>query len=714
MSKKILAFILAAALVFGSMSSLPAGVFAANEETQEAMTEVLLKVKTRLELPDEYTVFNYNYNNYGTREYWNFNWSTEDGTKSVYANADKDGHIMNVSYYDQKTDSAMPDKTAEDVQPDAEKLLKMMFPEVVGHVVLKNTYCTYYRSAYTFCYDRIENGVEMPDNYVRIMVRYTDAEPVSAQINWNYTSDVPAADKLIGKEAAQKKIGKEVNMILQYHTGYDNEGNEKIFLAYTPSISYIAVDARSGKIYKEKNYWSDASKEADNGMAEEAADDAESNGSRYVATLSDAEMKKIAELNDLISSDDAVRIIRENQYLLVDANATTVSASLSQYREKYTWRITIRDNRPVDYNSNDYYRAYSSATIDAESGRILSYYSSLKTMYDYMEEERDSIKLNYSKKQCRNIFESFLKSVDEDRFKTVKLSSTDQECVINEDGIGNYTYGAYAFNYTRYHEDIPFVNNGIHGSVDRITGKVYSYSVNWTDGEVPSSKGVIGAEKAFESYMSYDGFDLIYEIVTTTKYNVSSSLYGSEQSESIRLVYRTAIYPSFVDAFTGKQLTYSGEEYQNVRTDYTYNDITGHKYEKAIKILAGMNVGLPGESFEPDRNITKDEFATLLKAMPVLGYYSEESGLSGDGNINRQAAAKGIIDTMGLETIAKLDIYKLKFSDASKVSKGYRGYVALAAGLNLFGNSGDKKFGPKTLLTRGEAAQLLLNAASVR
>ena len=709
MRKRIVTLLLALALVTGTLyTGSPIGAYAANEETQEQMTEVLLKIKTKLELPDEFTEFWYNYNNYGEKATWYFNWSTEDSSKTVYVNCDDEAHINNVGSYGDNNRSGMPDKTAEELAPQAEELLYRLFPEAKGHVVLKNSGYQYYRSSYRFEYRRIENTLEMPDNYIYLTVGYKDCDLISADCRWNYTAAVPLADKLIGADKAKEKIDEKLDMELRYYVGYDKDGNEKIYLAYAPTMYYIAADAKSGKLYTKKNYWGD-----DPEMKEAADEDMNAtgnaeNGRGYEAKLSDAEMKRIQELEKLISSDDAVKLIRNNKYLLVDKNISSVTANLREYNGQYRWYISLRDNRPYDYDSDDTYRAFASAVVDARDGKIISYSSSIKSLYYYAEEDLDGIKFNYSKKQCRSIFEEFVKSIEADKFAQVQMTATNPEMYYSDYNSKSYTY-SYDFEYTRYNDGVPFASNGINGCVDRVTGKVYSYYMNWSDAEVPSAKGVIGEAKAFDAYMSYDGFDLVYEIVN--KYENSGSIYGYDNEQIVRLVYRTAISPAFVDAFTGKQIDYNGEEYEVVRTDYKYNDIAGTKYEKAIRILAGMGVGLPGESFEPSKKITAEELGQLIIKLPYFGY--KEELLSGDKALSRQETAKIIITLMGLEPIAKLDIYKLSYKDKKDVAKGYTGYVAIAGAMGLFGDAKAKKFKPKTALTRGEAAQLLLNAANV-
>lgn len=711
MRKRIITVIMALALILGSFyTGNPLTVYAANEETQENMTDVLLKIKTKLELPEEYTEFNYNYNNYGTTGTWYFDWRTADGMKSISLTCDDEAHIINMSSYENKNQRKMPDKTADELLEAANELLARVFPEAVGHVTLERTYCAYYRSAYTYRFVRYENEIGMPDNYVTISVSYDNEELVGIESSWNYTAKIPAAKDLISADAAKEKIAKKLSMELYYYVTRDEEGKDKVFLAYTPSMSYIAANAKSGKIYTKKNYWGSDPEYGDADEDMENTASAKDTGRGYEATLSEAEIKKIAELENLISSDDAVKIIRNNKYLLIDENTNSVSASLRESDGRYYWYITLNDNRPADYENNDYFRGYARATVDAHDGRILSYSASVKSLYYYSQQDIDSINFKYSKKDCKNIFEKFVNELENEKFSQVKLDSTNAAMSEKSQNTGKIIDMAYAYNYKRYNDEVPFASNGISGSVDRVTGKVYNYRVNWTDAKIPSAKGVIGESKAYDAYMGYEGFDLVYEIVN--KYENTGSIYGDGNEQTIRLVYRTAINPSFVDAFTGKQLTYNGEEYEKARTDYNYNDIAGSKYEKAIKILAGLGIGLPGESFEPDKKITGEELIDLITKMPYIGYRALDEEVKEMKELSRQEAAKIIISSLGLDVLAKLDIYKLSYKDASEVEKGYEGYVALAGALGLVGDKDAKKFSPKAAFTRGEAAQMILNTAS--
>ncbi len=588
---------------------------------------------------------------------------------------------------------------------------------MAGHVKLNSYYCSYYNSSYRYTFIRFENGVEMPDNYVMVAVNYNTGELSNADVSWLYDTKIPAATNLIGVDAAKEKIGELVDMQLQYRIGWEYEtknggyygtGKEKVFLAYVPSDSYVAVNAKTGKIYQERSYWDRGYDEAETAMAEDTADmKSASGGNGYVATLSDAEIARIEDLENIITRDEAIAVIKDNKALLIDENLNTFTANLTNDEGKYYWSVSLRDARPVDYDSDDTYRAYAYATVAAEDGKIISFRSSVKGVYEYSDEEAENIKLKYSKKECKKIFEAFAKATDPEKFESVKLASAEKTEPVKYDYVKDkYTYGGYSFSYDRYYKDIPFYSNYVEGAVDRITGKIFNYYVNWYEGELPEPEGAISEKEAFDAYMSCDGFKLVYEIITDHNKN-KDGIYVSKNS--VRLVYSTNISPNFIDAFTAKQLDYNGGEYVASTGSYTYDDIADSTYERDILLLADMGVGVTGGKFRPNDVITKDEFAELAGMTGRLGG-GVETEVKGKKKLTREAAAKEIVTILGYSQVAELDIYKDLYKDSAKISKGYEGYAAIAGSLGLIEAKAGGNFKPTAGLTRGEAAKMLYMA----
>lgn len=708
MKKKIVALLLAAALVISPNVGNAVQALAATVLTEDNMAGAILDMKGRLGIGDEYDQFNYSFYENSKGANWEFYWNITGTNNSAYAYCDEQGHIINYSkYIYEENKSIIPTYTTDELIDTAKAAIARIEPEIADSLAYKSVSCRTYNNSYEYYFCRIENGIEMPENYVNIAINNQTKEVVEYRAQWLYGAEIPSADKLIGKDEAAKKVGKKVNMQLRYYITYDENGDAKAFLAYTPDTGYIAVDAVSGKVYTQKNYWGEQNKASDMAMAEST-----DSGSGDVPRLSEAELAKIAELENLKTSEEAVELIKANKRLFVDESINSISANLyNDGKDRYYWNITMRDNRPYDYSSNDTYRAYTSARVDAKTGDILYYKASLKSYYNFTDEEVSTLKANYTKTQCKNTAEEFLKECNADRFANTTLSSTQKTHAIAYDYYTNeYTYAGFEFSYDRVNEDIPVNGNYMDIAVDAVSGKVFSYYCNWNDDvKLPSSKGIIDADAAFDKYIGFDGFDLVYEIETT--YVSGSSYYGDDAEQIVRLVYRTAISPNFVDAFTGKQLTWNGTEYEPVNNNFEYTDIAGSKYERAIKILASMGIGFEGNEFKPDQVITRDEFQKLANGLSSYIGFNDYT-ISGDKALTRQMAAKAVIGYMGLDKLSELKIYKTGCSDESKISKDCLGAVALAKGLGIM-KASNKKFKPTSKVTRGQAAQILLNALGV-
>lgn len=729
MKKRIIALVLTVVMAVGSM-----GVNSISAETalkEENLKKVLLQIKNKLEIGDEFTQFDYNYYENNQNNYWYFNWSDEEYKNSISVQCDDAGHILRYSKNSATNSSIIPELTKKEVEVKILEWIKQVEPEIADKLTVKSSYYSKYNNSYRFSFCRMENGIEMPDNSISITMTTDGKNVLQYSENWNYTVSIPDSKGIMTKDEAAAIIKQNVKMELQYRLGWDEEGNEYVFLAYSPDKYYISVNAKTGKVYTEKNYWNSD----DEMFGESATDDGSSDKNDFNATLTPAEIEKAEDIKGLIPSEKAVQLIKENKYLYVDANVNAVNSQLSNINGRYIWNISLEDNRDFTDDEDDYYRAYAYAQLDAVTGEILQYYSSVKTEW-VNSEEAINIKLNFTKKQCRDNFEEFVKTVIPEKFASVKLDTARKSYVIYADYATNtYKYGGYDFAYDRFNEGVPFYANGINGSVDAVTGKVYEFYYNWTDAKLPSTKGVIGESKAFDKYIAFEGFDLVYELVNN--YKDKGSIYGYDVQTVARLVYRTAMESSLVDAFTGKALDYSGHEYVKKITVYDYNDIAGTKYERIIRLLADMGIGIAAEKFEPGKAITVEEFKDLLAqagfgsyypvypVYPIYPVYNTFDGAvstaktstliaankSDDSQtkLTRQNAAALIIEAMGSSKLASMDIFKTGFADEAKIDAANIGAVALVKGYGIMGAKSGNNFKPNAKLTRGEAAKIIFN-----
>lgn len=699
------------------------------EPSDKALEAAIKAAKAKIDIPKEYSEFNFYYygSNSGSNTTWSLNWRNPKDYSFIEVSLDKDNNITYYYKYDASvTGRSMPAYLKNELLDKATDFIRTIAPEVHSKIeFVKAEYSGIYNNTYSYSFQRKEKDVIFLDNTVTVSVDATTGEVRSASVNWLYGAKIPSSNARITKEEAARIIGENLNMKLTYKANYyrifengKDKTVKKAFLVYEPDIAYISVDANTGEVYLTRNEWivldSGGYGEA---SAEKKADQAEVN-----TALTDEETARIRELQNLVSKEKAIKAVTSNPYLYLDENLTTYTATLnktyrtSEKESSYVWQIELRDDRPIDYNKEkDNYRAFAYATVDARTGKILSFYASLKSYYDSNTGIWLPINVKYDREYARNVFEKFLNSQIKDRFSKTKLVEQRDDYIAYYKENNEPVYAGYYYSYNRFNEGVEFPYNGIYGAVDGVTGKIYSYYSNWDDDIIfESPKNAMTPEKAFEHYISKEGFNLLYEINVINKYdpNYKSSDRFYDYSDAftvtyeVRLVYRPDIYPSYISPFTGEQLDYNGEVYK-AATTYTYDDITDGDKDREILLLADMNIGFEGRYFNPDQAVTEKEANQLLEK---LGYYYRDNDADSSKLITREELAYNFIKRLGLDKVAKLPgIYTTGYYDEQLIRSDYLGAVAIAKGLKIFPEDAGNLFRPKDNVTRRELVSLIFN-----
>ncbi|TAH74771.1 MAG: hypothetical protein EWM47_01745 [Anaerolineaceae bacterium] len=754
MIRKFMSLILCVALLSGSASSnmiakveanepVPVPVMAedavkpesasleSNEPSDKALEAAIKAVKQKIDIPKEYSEFNYSY--YGTNSYsgvyWTLNWRKPTEYSYIDVSLDKDNNFISYATYNYSTRYRnIPSYLKNELLDKAEAFIKQIAPDIFSKVEFKSsTYDGIYSNTYTYYFQRKEKDIIFPDNSIYVKVDAASGEIRSASIDWLRDTKIPSGAVKLTKEDAAKLIGENLNMKLTYKTNYyriyDNGQSDfvkKAFLVYEPELSYISIDANSGEVYLTRSEWveMDFSRNESDSKAEDSA------AGEAPQRLTEEEIAKIRELENLITKDKAIDIVTSNKYLHIDDSLLTYTATLNQsYSSKakersFVWNIIFNDNRPVDYNEDeDYYRAYANAIVDATTGKILSFNASIKNNYDRNTGKWLPIEIKYTKEYGQNVLEKFLNSQVKSLFEKTKLvDQRDDYVAYYKDG-NTPIYGGYTYQYNRFNEGIEFPYNGIYGSVDGVTGKIYHYNTNWDyDLVFESPKGAMTPKEAFDYYISKDGYNLLYEINVINQYdpNYKSKDRYYDYSEAykvayeIRLVYRADINPSYISPFTGEQLDYQGQVFKT-SGPYLYEDIANTDGNREILLLADMNIGFEGDNFNPDKFITEGEINQLLEKLGYWSVNSEEANAS-TKLITREELAFDFIKRLGLEKIAKISgIYTTGYDDEVFINSNYLGAVALAKGLELFPEQSNNLFNPKNNISRREAVHTLFN-----
>lgn len=695
-------------VVKNSVQTIAAKEPASSTASSEDLENMINTVKGKITIPAELSEFSYNY--YSGNPYsdntWNLTWASKDGSKNIYVNCDSKGHISSYNYYTNQ--SYKPVYLQGELRDKADSFIKGIAPEISGKVqYLETSSASPYSGTYTYQYQRVESGIPMPDNSVSVSVNYQTGEVTAYSANWLYDVSIPASTVKISKEEAAALIGKNIKMALSYQSAYttDDNGksNTKAFLVYSPDKSYLAVDAVTGKIYDTQNQYVLYGAE---GSAKSTMD-----AGAKADRLTPQESAEVDNIKGLITKNDAIQAVKSNTKLLFDKNMTSISANLykNNYMDSsssYIWNINFSDPREVKDSAKDSYRAYASAVVDAKTGKILSYYSSTNNYYNSGTGKWESPKVKYTSKQGKGILESFLKEQIPEYFKNSTYTGTSDDYIIAYKD-SKPVYGGYVYNYQRVNEGISYSSNSINGSVDGVTGKIYSFGYNW-DSKVTfeAPVNVISADKAFESYIANEGYHLVYEVYYKNSVSNTKTDSSYTQTPLVRLVYRTDISPDLISPFTGKQLDYDGKEYVKQTTLYNYTDIEGNSSARNIKLLANMGIGFEGGLFKPAQAITADELKDFIQK---AGFYADSSKYKLTGStITRMDAAKYAVQVLGLEKAAKITgIYSMTITDQSSINQSDLGYAAIAYGLKMLLPNSNSQLHSGDNLTRQDAADLI-------
>ncbi len=709
------------------------------EPKAEDLERIIAAVKSKITIKEELSEFNYYFSaaSYDSLAYWRLNWSREDSSERIIVKIDQNGNIISYNYENYDDSRYVPKYLKSELKEAAGQFIKKMAPDIFNKVeYVGASWGGSYSGQYIYQYQRVENGIPMPDNTVTVGVNYETGKAVSFNASWLYNVKIPSADTKITKEEAAEKIGEKVTMELAYQNAYTtDDGNTKIkaFLVYVPDNSYTAVDAKTGEVYTTQNEWVDMELSGGYGsISKENAADASSDGSNE-EKLTEEEILKVEELKDLISREDAIKAVTGNKSLLLDNSLKSISAQLYKQNNyysdgentKYIWSINLSDPRELDKDSEDTYRAYADAEVDAVTGKIVSYQANVKDYYNMSEKEWETVKVKYSSEQGQKILEEFLKKQIPDMFENSVLTDKEDSYVIAYKD-NKEVYGGYSYSYDRVNKGINYSYNGIYGSVDGVTGKIYSFSYNWNDNVAfESPENIISAKEAFNAYISKEGYHLVYEInsihsynsATEDKINIEESVISDEDysvKNEVRLVYRTDISPNYISAFTGKQLNYDGEEYVADEDTYSYSDINNTNSSRNIRLLADIGIGFKGGDFQADKAITTKELTEFLELLD-FSYNDRKYQIRKDNStIARLAVSKFAVQLLGYESIAKLKgIYNTDFKDQDQIPEEYLGYATLANGLDIVTGNSNNEFRPNDKLTRGEAADMLIAMLSV-
>lgn len=720
--KSIAAIAAAAAIIFSNAAPVYVPVITAyaeeaassqKKDDKKQMEELLAVVKTRVEIPQEYTDFSYRKSSNQGIDRYTFTWkkAPDDYSNSVSVTVDEykviTSYNMNaeepIMEYDMSSVSFAKLSRSQIISA-AENAVKALNPDIAGEIKPSEDFNIdlHGDTVYVRLY-REKNGLSLKKNSGSVSLNKNTGEIEGFNINWWSDADFEDPSKAVGNDAMEKAYRENVHLTPYYkiNSEYNEETKEydkSAVILYSPEED-IQFDAATGKPTKMLDDYALAynTSRYDNGVyydedevVEEAADAVETGapltgiGGKGVV-FSAAEKKAIMDSGKYYTKDDITDLLKEDKYLGLTDDYMTETANFDKNEAApsgYAWDMYFFVNNSKEYKS-------ISVTADAETGKVISFYK-------YSKNPSKAINV----KSVNKVAEAAAKYYLGERFDEYKPAGSNTAEAREKEVSRTVVFDRYA-------NDLLVADNRIKINVDS-EGNVTSFSYVYDDIKLPEPK-LIGTDEAYKKAFAQTDFDLYYDGFLR--------LNGEPQ---VYMLYNLEKF--YLNAGTGKLCTSSGKEITASADSgiCPYTDIKGNSAEKYITKLYEYGVRLTDSDeteFRPDEYITEREFANLMGnltytgIMPLLydGYSYERPNEFGNGVLTKAGAAKQFVLAKNGKQFAELKgIYVSPFKDVS-ADRSDLGYISLAYGMGVI--KGDSKgcFNPDSKVTRGYAMYLICN-----
>ncbi len=649
----------------------------ADETASNNLQSVLVKVKTKISVPEELSKFESNVSSYGGNVFYNFDWHTPDYEKSLSVTAGGEGNITNYGNYTEKvSEKKLSGISKSEIIAYADSFIEKALPEMYSELKLDpGSYRANGSSRYSFTYQRYMFDVPVKDNFVSITVCISENDTLYIR---NMSANIDYETLFVGStESIDNHVEKYMEAFpleLVYRSNWNSgakEANHELIYRLKDNFAGF-ISAETGEIVVE---------DSDNEVfKEESSNDSASGGgsSNREDVLTEQELVEISAVEGLLSISQIEKKVKAIPYIKFPSGVSVHSSSLSKNLSgEYIYNVHYESSEKDKYS-------YVSLAVNAKDGKLISFNCS--SAYD------DVTLTEKQKKNANSAIEKFLGYVAEEEFKNTELS-TEKE---NGNRVSKY--------YNRTVNGIKHINNGIDVAFDTSSSAITSFYINFADGTFEEPEKTVSAEAAYKGLREYSPLVIMY---------VKS---GGEYKECYTLKNGAAI----VDAMTADVENINGK----TPTEFSYSDIKNHWAEEAATKLAEIQVGFPGDKLEPGKAVTQEEYLRLLASGIYGTYYNNYSSESlydslirngiitkEENNptllITREDSFVYMIRMASLEKVAKLEnIYKVDYADKGMISAGKIGYCAILSGFGVIG--GNKGYlRPKENLTRAEAIVML-------
>lgn len=644
--------ILPTAVLSCFLLSQPLSAFA--QEPANKLSEAILEAKSILAI-DENDWQEFDYSSYETEDgvRYQLRWeNNNDRGESISAEIDQTGHIYRYNYYANNERTGLSPLRLTTAQGEADGYLKKMLPQLAQNFILVEQNGN--NDAFIFTYQQMRDNVPIQNAHAVISV-----DKFTKQITQYYLTDTvdwqqesfPDKNNAISLTKALEAWEKQLGVELVYRSYYDYQNkNTTIFPAYQVKNTDEVIDALTGQSISlmETNGPIAYNASKQESVRDTAAGSAENGGS-----LSPQEQNAVENMRNLKTKEQADNATRN----LLAHHLTLENAYLTKNQDnRYLWRLSYSD----DNQSNSL-----NATVDAQSGQVLSFYRYQKNDLP----EKPTLK---SHQDCQKLADDFLKKAAPDQLKQSRLvNDTD----VNDDD--RYS----TIHYQRLVNGIVFVDDGLSVVVDRATGQIISYNLNWLfNAEFPAIDQIKTIGEITQILADLGEYQLIYV--------------NGKDNRLIYDFYQQGIY--YLDPFTGKRLDWRGLPYQSSQTT-VYQWQGNHAFIEQAEQLRENGIYLNDSQIDCAQTMTQSQLMLLLyrSRIPYQSVTEDEmyqtltnwgvitkAEIAPTALLSREEGAKYLIRLLGYDKLVqKADLFRYPYTDEGNAA--LKGYVALAGGLGL-------------------------------
>lgn len=674
--KKIMSLILSVCMLFCSIA-------VSHAEDDKGLEAAITGVKSVIDVPEEFSEFNYRSYSAKNKSVWMLSWLGEGGY--LETNITADGEILNYYFHDSNADnSRWANITTSEAQEMAEEFIKKVNPALFERLVLCSKQSYSYGDT-EFEYAESINGIKIYNRNTYVTVDRVNKRVVNYYTEGKTDKEAVSADTAISVDKALDAYTEKMGAEIVYKKKYDYK--EKTVSTYPvyqlKDKSRKAVDALSGEAVEYAriegdNYFGTVGGSGSN--KNEAMEDAEAD---MGAQLTPEEILAIESVSGLMGIDAADAIVKKEFGVLDGAALSASSLSKDYYSDKYTYNLRYYRGEKED---GGYINA--SASLDAKTGELLNWscyrgaYSASVSAEEAKKTAGEFLLRNAAEKikLCGELLESS-SGLEKEKFYTFSANRLANGAVVEDENIS--------------------VTVDPDGQISRFSADISDYLT------FESIDAAMDERSAIAKIAELSGFELCY-------------VYSADADKYIP-VYEFSNKYTTINPMTGEKTQLGSPE--PVKPE-KYTDISEHWAESTVNTLLDNGYFMEGESFEPDKPITVKEFLSYAKfiganadddEIALMVSYMEPESEEPDINLplTRKIAARYITENMGYGDIAKhSEIYKYPFADA--VSEEYTGYISICYAKKIFKGDMQGNFNPDKSMTRAEAAAVIYNYYSTR